>query len=229
MSDEESRINLNAVTAADYQVLKFFIMDAGFKEEAARTVAVSVVDWSDQDSIVYEPDGKKNRESGSEQLMSKNFSFQSLQELLLVKGMAPEIFAAIKDQLTVFPQGGPLAINFNTASPAVLRSLARNFTGDRTNTDVIDGDSLAQKILMYRRGPDGIDGTTDDRIVEAQDLRLNSRENSIMAQMESYRARVSNFLRLGVRAVDEKSGVVFRAEAVLSRADGKIVYWHRIH
>jgi type II secretory pathway component PulK len=229
MSDEESRINLNAVTAADYQVLKFLIMDAGFEEDTAQTIAVSVVDWADQDSIVYEPDGKKDRESGSEQLMSKNFSFQSIQELLLVKGMSPEIFAAIKDHLAVFPSRGSLAINFNTASAMVLRSLARNFTGDRTNTDAIDGDSLAEKILMYRKGPDNIDGTLDDRIVEAQDLRLNSRENSIMAQMEAYRARVSSFLRLGVRAVDEKSGVVFRAEAVLSRTDGKIVYWHRIH
>ena len=101
MSDEESHLNLNAVNAADYQVLKFLIMDAGFEEDTAQTIAVSVVDWADQDSIVFEPDSKKNAKSGSEQLAAKNFSFQSLEELLLVEGMTPEIFAAIKDQLKI--------------------------------------------------------------------------------------------------------------------------------
>lgn len=228
LSDEESRINLNGVTAADYLVLKFLIMDAGFDEKDAQTISSSVVDWVDRDSIVFnEPHGNEEAREGAAQAV-KNAPFQSVYELLLIKGMTPEIFKAIKDHVTVFPQNGPLTLNFNTATPLALRSLARNFAGDRTNTTVSDADSLVEKILRHRRGFDGIDGTSDDRVIEINDLRLGSRENSIMVWMQGYQTRISNFLRLGVSALDEKSSIVYRAEAVLNRQGGNIVYWHRV-
>ncbi len=229
MSDEESRINLNAVSAADYQVLMFMILDAGFDKEIAQTVAASVVDWVDQDNEVFkEPYGRENDPADLSKTKVRNRAFQSVQELLLVRGMTPEIFEAIKNDLTVFPQTSGLTVNINTATPGALRALARNFTGNRTNTEVSDADSLVEKLLRYRRGPDDLDGTDDDRDIESQDLRLNVRETALMAQLEGYRARISNFIRIGIRAVDEESKVEYRAEAVIARSAGKAVYWQKI-
>lgn len=229
MSDEESRINLNAISAADHQVLKFLIMDAGFNEDTALTVASSVVDWVDQDDKVFnEPYGYENGPLVSSETHVKNNPFESLEELLLVKGVTPEMFAAIRDDLTVFPRTSGLVVNLNTATARVLRSLARSFTGDRTNTEVSDADALADKILRFRKGPDGVDGTDDDRIIENLELSLNSRENALMAQMEGYRAKVSGFLRMGIRAVDQESQSEYYAEAVIARSDGKVVDWQKI-
>lgn len=229
MSDEESRINLNAISAANHQVLKFLIMDAGFKEDAAITVASSVVDWVDQDDVVSnEPYGHENGPVVSSEAHVKNGPFENLQELLLVKGMTPEMFAAIKDELTVFPRTNGLTVNLDTATPRALRALARSVTGNRTNTEVSDADALVEKILRFRRGPDGVDGTDDDRAVVNLELSLNSRENALMAQMEVYRTKVSSYLRMGIRAVDEDSESEYLVEAVIARSDGKVVDWQTV-
>lgn len=229
ISDEESRINLNAVSAADHQILKFLVLDAGFDKDTAETIAASVVDWVDEDDEVFnEPYGQENDPAGLSEVAVRNHAFQNIQELRLVKGMTPEIFDAIKDDLTVFPPTSGMAVNLNTATPRVLRAIARNFTGNRTNTEISDADSLVEKLLRYRRGADNLDGTEDDKDIESQGLSLNVRETALMAQLEGYRARVSNFLRMGIRAVDEESKVEYLAEAVISRSTGKIVYWQKI-
>lgn len=228
-SDEESRINLNAVSAANYKVLQYLLMDAGVEEEAALDVAAGAVDWVDQDDTPFlEGYGRENSPSQTGGIRVKNAPFQSLEELLLIKGMTPEIFESVKDDLTVFPSRSALLLNISTATPRALRALARNFTGVATNTEISDADFLAEKIIALRRGPDGIDGTDDDRPIDNRDLRLNTRETALMAQIEGARTNVSLFLRLGIRAVDEHSKVTSLLEAVISRSDGKIVYWQRI-
>lgn len=228
-SDEESRINLNAVTAANYLVFKYLIMDAGFDEEKALTISASVVDWVDQDDDVFlEGYGEENVESSPSGRVIKNAPFQSLEELLLIKGMTLEIFQAIKSDVTVFPSQSALSLNLNTATPRALRALARSFTGATTNTEISDADFLVEKILRFRNGADGIEATVDDRPVVNEELRLNSRETTIMAQMDGYKTDISNLLRMGIRAVDEQSKLESVVEVVLSRVDGKIVYWHKM-
>lgn len=228
-SDEESRINLNAITPANYQVLKYLIMNTGFEEEKAQMISASVVDWADQDDNVFlEGYGEENAESSPSGRRIKNAPFQSLEELLLIKGMTLEIFQAVKDDLTVFPTQSGMSFNLNTATPRVLRALAQSFTGVTTNTEISDADLLVEKILRLRTGPDGIDGTADDRPIVNEDLRLNNRETAIMAQMQGYQTNVSSLLRMGIRAVDTQSKVESLVEVVLSREDGRIVYWRKI-
>lgn len=229
MSDEEGRINLNGVSAADHQILKYLVLDAGFEKDTAETITASVVDWVDEDDQVFnEPYGQENDPAKPSPVLIRNRKFENVQELLLIKGMTTEIFTAIENDLTVFPQANGLTVNLNTATPRVLRSLIRSFTGNRTNTEISDADSLAEKLLRYRRGSDNLDGTDDDKGIESQDLRLNAREMSLMSQLEGYRTRVSNFLRMGIRAVDEESKVEYLAEAIISRQTGKVVYWQKI-
>lgn len=227
MSDEDGRLNLNSVTGANYQILKSLLMEFDVSEDKAETIAASVADWVDSDhNVVKESVGNEETDAGGEQAPVKNFAFQNLKELLLVKGMTPEIFEAVKEYVTVYPWAGTMTFNLDTASPVILKSLARSFTGRQTNTDVPDADALVRKIISYRAGTDGIEGNSDDRVIEQNDLNLNTREIAIMQQMESFRVKTSEFLRFGVRGVDEESGAVFKAEVIVSRG-GKIMYWHR--
>jgi type II secretory pathway component PulK len=220
LSDEDGRLNLNAVTGTNYQIFKSLLEEFDVSEETAETIAASVVDWVDADENIFnEPYGNEQREIDAQHPPVKNFAFQNLKELLFVKGMTPEIFAAIRDYVTVFPSAGSMTVNLDTASPVILRSLARSFTGAQTNTEIPDADALVRKIVAYRAGPDGIEGNSDDNVIDQVELNLNTREIAIMQQMESYRAKISEFLRFGV--------TVFKAEVIVSRA-GKIMYWRRM-
>lgn len=219
LADEEGRLNLNALTPANYQILRFLLEGHGISEDTAETIASSVVDWVDADREVFNaPFGQEDGRPAA-----KNLPLDHPQEMRLIKGMTPEIYAAVAGEITVFPRTGRLLINMNTAAPAVLQAWARQYAGARTNTSSADAESLAEKILSWRRGGDGADGTADDRVIEAADLHLNQKEQAIFMLMENDRTRVSQFLRMGVRGTDDHSGVVYRMDAVISRAGMRII------
>lgn len=202
LQDEERRININAITAANSKVLGELIRILGVDEETADTVASSVVD-------------------------RKNLVFDSIEEFLMVRDMTPEIYAKFKDFVTVFPKGTPaLLININTASGTVLRALARSFT-DRTNTYKDDADALVEKITAYRAGEDGQEMTGDDRAVAINELGLNTSQRIIFLAMQKNIQNSSRYLRVRVTGVDGTSRVESRVEAVVFRDDVSIVSWKR--
>lgn len=83
-------------------------------------------------------------------LASELFPFELIEELLLVEGITPEIYAEIKDFITVFSNN---KININTASAEVLIAVGMD-------------EGLTGLIVEYRAGPDAKDGTGDDRVFE---------------------------------------------------------------
>lgn len=231
LQDEERKININALTRENYGILKQLILLLGYEEDAAETVAASVVDWTDIDSVVT------NSPFGAETLdyerlepsyRCKNAPFDSVEELLLVNGVTEEIFSALKDYVTVFPkESKPLYINVNTASPVVLQALTRAMTGAVTNTEIQDADSLVAKIINYRAGPDGEEATGDDRLVDLNELGLNAKERAVFLSSKSRMTDVSKYFRIKVRAVDSASSLASEIEAVIRREDSAILYWHR--
>ena len=69
-----------------------------------------------------------------------------LDELLLVRGVTATIYNSVKDHLTVYGQG---QVNVNTASIVVLMALGLD-------------KKLADKVLLFRAGKDGVEETDDD-------------------------------------------------------------------
>ncbi len=148
LSDEESKINLNTSTPA---VLKNLFAALGFDEVEAQELAASIVDWRDKDSQLSIPLGSAEDpyyHGLPYPYEAKDSEFESLDELLLVKGMTPEILEKLKDYVTVSSGG---RININTASSLVLLSLG------------LDEDT-ADKIIRYRSANDGILGNEDDNV-----------------------------------------------------------------
>jgi type II secretory pathway component PulK len=124
ITDEEARINLNRATPDQLHRL---LTELGIERETRDVIVDSIQDWRDPN--------EEHRLNGAESdyylalpvpYKSKNADFDSVEELLLVRGITPQIFYGTPEQpglgayVTVAGSG---AINLNTASDVVLRTL----------------------------------------------------------------------------------------------------------
>jgi len=123
--DESGKVDINTVSDV---VLKNLLINAGVKEEDVDTVVDSVMDWKDPDDL--------HRLNGAESdyymslpnpYKAKNANFDTLEELVLVKGMTPEILygdgkkKGIIELLTVNSKMN--RINVNAAPKEVLMAI----------------------------------------------------------------------------------------------------------
>ena len=148
--DEERKININ--TANLSTLTRLFKIVLGYDDMAAQELAASIIDWRDPDSLLTIPVGS------AEDSYYRNFPyayeakdgpFETIEEVLLVKGVTKEVFEKIKKYITIYGDG---RININTASPEALGALGLN-------------SALVSKIMAFRCGEDGIIGTADDGVV----------------------------------------------------------------
>ncbi len=230
LRDEERKLNINALTSQNISILDYLLESLGIDKDTALTIGFSIIDWIDQDDelgdSVY---GAENDYylSLDKSYKCKNLPFDSLEELLLVKGMTPAIFSQIKDYLTVFPKAGALQLNFNTALSKNLKALAQSLTGPESNADSSDADAVVSKLLEYRAGDDRVEFTSDDRSIDSNEIAFNEKEKALFLRMNQYAGKSSNFIRVSVRGTDSISAVATRIEAVVQREDLSIVFWNR--
>lgn len=124
ITDEDARINLNR---APPDLLHRLLADIGVAREVRDVIVDSIYDWRD--------DNEEHRLNGAESdyylslpvpYRSKNADFDSVDELLQVRGMTREILygrpesPGLAEYLSVASTG---VINVNTVSAAVLRAL----------------------------------------------------------------------------------------------------------
>lgn len=174
--DEERKININN---SDLAVLaRLFRVILGGDEVQAQELAASIIDWRDGDSELSIPLGSAE-DSYYRYLRypyeAKDAEFQTLQEILLVKGMDNNIFEKIKDYITIYGNG---RININTTSKEVLLALGLN-------------EGIVDKILSFRLGEDEIIGTSDDNIFETT-------SNIVPKLSQSYHLNDSEIAQLSI-------------------------------
>jgi general secretion pathway protein K len=92
ITDESGKIDINALTDASGIIVKNLLMNAGVKEADADTIVDSILDWKDPDDL--------HRLNGAEDdyysslptpYLAKDANFDTVEELILVKGVTPEI------------------------------------------------------------------------------------------------------------------------------------------
>ncbi len=228
--DEESKFNINALTPNNYKILVHLLTDLGYEDTIAQEITSAIVDWRDENNDVFNESMGAEEDFYSDQNQGyhcKNGPFDSLEELLLVKGMTAEVFSQMKPYITIFPKQGNLLINLNTASKPVLLAWAKSLTGGQTNTALEDADALAEKIVTSRMGGDQLLGTDDDKLVEMSEMPLNQKENALLLTMAQSQTKISKYLRIHVKGVDKNSSVASFIDAVIYRDDLSIVYWYR--
>jgi len=221
LSDEESKLNLNTVTV-DVLVYIFEEVVKTTSQEAA-DLADAIIDWRDEDDDPEDNGAESSYYGGLDGgYASKNANFDVVEELLLVKGMTQEIYDLVSSYFTVYGDG---KVNLNTAGIKVLESL-----GMRT--------SLAENVIRFREGDDGVIGTEDDNAFNSTSdapsllsgqVSLNAEElNEFTAIAEGDLAGVvsDNFRGISAGSLQElelSTSIVF----VINR-DEQIRYWKEL-
>ncbi len=156
--DESGKISLNGLTDSSGIILKNLLIRQGTSPEHADTIVDSILDWKDADDL--------HRLNGAEKdyylslpkpYEARNADFETPEELILVRGMTPEILFGTDQRkgiihfLTV--HGKSARININAASKEILRALpgmdaptVDRIIEFRTFSE-IGGDSGAMEIL----------------------------------------------------------------------------------
>ena len=104
---EENKINLNSLDEGNLKLFQNLIGSMLVDDDTTRTIANAAVDWQDEDNVKTGfPFGAEDRFYGSlaKPYRCKNRPFDHIEEMMFLEGMTPEIFAGIKQRLTIFPK-----------------------------------------------------------------------------------------------------------------------------
>ena len=141
ITDEGGKIDINK---GNEILLRGLLSNMELEDEAADTIVDSILDWRDPDEDLVRLHGAENDYYMSlpRPYKAKNGDFDSLEELLLVKGMTSELLYGIEgkkkgliDSLTVFSKDA--RVNIETAPEEVLRSIPG--MSEESVTSIIEG------------------------------------------------------------------------------------------
>lgn len=126
--NEAGRINLNAMNEGNKIILDNLLVNLGVAKETADTIVDSALDWMDKD-VLHRLNGAEDDyyQSLPNPYRAKNGPFDTVEELLLVKGMTPDILFGTKEHkglihfITVY--GDASKINVNFAAKEVIMAL----------------------------------------------------------------------------------------------------------
>jgi len=156
ISEENGRLNVNFLknkngtlnrTAID-QMLNILDITNRNNEQDLRIgygLVPALIDWVDGDDDVTELPFIRDESVGAESAYYKGLSagyqcenrpFHSIEQLLLVRQITPEVFEALRDTVTVYGDG---KININTAPRIVIQSFSPEIS-----------ETLAELIIRYR-------------------------------------------------------------------------------
>ncbi|NIR28406.1 MAG: general secretion pathway protein GspK [Gammaproteobacteria bacterium] len=119
VSDVAGKVDLNG---APPELLAGLLSAAGLAEDEAASLADAIVDWRDQDNLLHlngAEDGEYRRAGRA--YGAKDRLFTSIEEVQLVLGMTPELYAKIRPALTVYSR--QTGINPLVASRLALEAL----------------------------------------------------------------------------------------------------------
>jgi len=218
--DEESKININK---ADQKILRsLFRICLDCDEDEAQRLAASVVDWRDGDSALSIPIGSAedaDYRGLQYSYEAKDADFEVPEEVLLVNGMNEDIFAKVKDYITIYGDG---KVNINTASKTVLLSLGL-------------GGDIVYNIMLFRYGKDKILGTPDDGVftshatIAPQLSQSFPLSESQLAQLTRVvdQSLITGSSYFTIRCTSRLNNKKNTTEiiCVVDRS-GKILYWH---
>lgn len=126
--DESGKISLNGMTDSSGIVLKNLLMNQGVTPENADIIIDSILDWKDGDDL-HRLNGAENEYylSLPNPYQARNSNFETLDELILVRGVTPQILYGDGKMKGIIHflslQNNSQQININAAQPEVLAAL----------------------------------------------------------------------------------------------------------
>ncbi len=128
MTDESGKINVNTLTDSSGIVLNNLLVNLGIEKETADTIVDSILDWKSPTGL-HRLHGADSSYYSSlpNPYKAKNANFDNLEELLLVKGVTPDILYGNVQRpglirfMTIY--GNATRININAAAPELLKAI----------------------------------------------------------------------------------------------------------
>jgi general secretion pathway protein K len=217
--DEESKLNLNKTDQLTLTNLLINVLS--LKDEDAANLAQAILDWrqygESEINGYFSEDYYSNLQYP---YPKKSADYETLDELLLVKGMNKQIYDKLINFVTIYGDG---AVNINTASREVLEALGLP-------------DALVDKILTVRRGKDNIEATPDD-VVFLRSFEIAADVNAVIPLVLAEASAIdalnirglltTNSFFYTIEATGKLAGksTLKSVRAVYSSRDDKIVYW----
>lgn len=210
VSDEESKINLNT---APLELLVNFLKELGMRNP--EQLADNICAWRG-DKLIMLPD------YGDLGYTNKGELFSSIEELILVKDVTGELYAQIRDFVTVY---GPGKININTCSLKILRVLMQSASADN-----VLAEKMAGAIIQFRIGADMAEGTSDD--CKFQDtaalaaIFTDTDSSSVINQViaKDLVTVKSDYFRIKANGFSGKAST--EITVIYNSKDNKTVYYH---
>jgi general secretion pathway protein K len=196
VTDESGKININSLTDLSAPLLNSLLVSLGVAEEEAAVIVDSILDWKDPDNL-HRLHGAEDEYYMSlpQPYKAKNGLFDTLEELLLVRGMSPAILFGDEKRpgliafLTVYSNAS--AINVNAASREVLKSIP-HMTPD-----------MVERIIESRRAGEVTDLRTipsvTDEVATLMAPYIGYGESS-MYTIETTGFKEDRRIRFGIRA-----------------------------
>ncbi|HTM08378.1 MAG TPA: hypothetical protein VL754_08310 [Verrucomicrobiae bacterium] len=201
--DESGKFNLNR---ADDVTLRNIFLHLGIDEQLANILTDSILDWRDEDDL-HRLNGAENDYylSLSPPYTARNGPFDSVEDLLWVRGVTPELFygeqgrPGLKDIFTV---DSPTGVNLRTASPAVCVALVGLSVG-QCEEFLAQRAALSEKTLadLLR-----LLGIRDDSLVRRQVMFANPTVITIEARGRQAESPVARQVRGVVRLIGGERG-----------------------
>lgn len=201
--DEERKININ--TASEELLVALL---ERCEINPAQDIVNNILIWRGNipdDNKIYENLGYP----------CKAHKFSNIEELTLVKGIAPESYQRLKGLITVYGDG---FININTASSRVLSVFTRGIAKDLSIGENF-ADSITTKIIDFRNGHGPFNTKSDINITLTGDEETNIFNNL----MDKVIVQSDNFL---IEVTGNVGKIKSKVMSVYNRKDKKILYWH---
>jgi general secretion pathway protein K len=217
--DEESKLNLNKTDQLTLTNLLINVLS--LRDEDAAKLAQALLDWrqygESEITGYFSEDYYSNLQYP---YPKKSADYETLDELLLVKGMNRQMYDKLINYVTIYGDG---TVNINTASREVLEALGL-------------ADTLVDKILTVRRGKDGIEGTFDDHVfLKTYEIAadVNAVIPLLLAEARAIDALnmrgllTTNSFYYTIEATGKLAGksTLRSVRAVYSSREDRIVYW----
>ncbi|MBF0490416.1 MAG: general secretion pathway protein GspK [Candidatus Omnitrophica bacterium] len=217
--DEERKINLNVMSVSILGRLIERVLEE--KPDAARTLAESILDWrqlgESQVSGFFSDEYYNNLEYP---YAKKDAAYETLDELLLVKGMTKDKYLKLINYVTIYGEG---KVNINTASSQVLYALGLE-------------DSLIEKVIEVRQGQDKLEASFDDHVfIKTFDvateinnvIKLLPEEIQAIDALNKQNLLTTNSYCFSIHTQAHLAHRSFSKEvhAIFSSRENKIVYW----
>lgn len=181
--------------------------------DEAEDIADSIKDWIDKDDEVTMFGAEDSYYQSLESpYPCKNYSLESLDELLLIKGISRELYygidggPGIRDYLTVYGTG---KVNINTADPVILKILS----------DDMD-QQMVEEMIDYREDEDNALNN-----VSWYKNALGTNENIIDLSIITTK---SDYFEIRSRAVKEDMTQTIRGEVIRDGSIIKVLSWESL-